>query len=303
MENFKVSIAIPTYNRGNYLLNLLESIFSKYGNSNLIQVCVSDNHSSDNTLSILDKFKKYRNFKFNINPSNLGYDRNILKLVEISSGDYIFFLGDDDSLMISNFDHLVSNLLLMFDFDCIFLNYFIENSKKASFISAYSITETKLNLRLNYILNLGHRISFLSSIVIKKSIINNDNLLKFIGYNFMHLAICFDSLIYSNSIALYHNPVVFSFDNGISKYNVEKYFDIDLSFILYSFFPDKKVLLKFNKSLFNFLFPYLILKKKRSFIYYFSKYKNFKSLLLFFPSFINRRLYYIYHWFSNKYLN
>ncbi len=49
-----LSICIPTYNRASYLINCLQSIIKSNLNSNYdIQVCISDNHSTDNTENII----------------------------------------------------------------------------------------------------------------------------------------------------------------------------------------------------------------------------------------------------------
>jgi len=50
-----VSIIIPTYNRANYLEKAIESVLKQtYEN---IEIIVSDNASTDNTMEVMQKYK------------------------------------------------------------------------------------------------------------------------------------------------------------------------------------------------------------------------------------------------------
>ncbi|MFA5878103.1 MAG: glycosyltransferase family 2 protein [Candidatus Staskawiczbacteria bacterium] len=97
-----LSIAIPTYNRAHFLENLLNNILPQARNSSeRIEVCVSNNGSTDNTREVVIKFKeKYPDLiKYNENKKNLGIDANILKVIEMCEGDFIWTFGDDDSIV------------------------------------------------------------------------------------------------------------------------------------------------------------------------------------------------------------
>ncbi len=64
----------------------------------LVEIVISDNCSVDNTKQLVDKAiakGKYR-IVYNCNAQNLGVIKNILKLVEFSTGKYWMFYGDDD---------------------------------------------------------------------------------------------------------------------------------------------------------------------------------------------------------------
>ncbi|MBU2710379.1 glycosyltransferase family 2 protein [Zooshikella harenae] len=93
--NPKLSICIPTYNRGQYIGDTLEKILNQ--NDPLIQVVISDNASTDYTedivASYLDKGVSIKYFKWT---ENMGADKNYLKAAELADGEYIWFLGSDD---------------------------------------------------------------------------------------------------------------------------------------------------------------------------------------------------------------
>lgn len=94
-----LTVAIPTYNRAALLENLLNNItFQLPGLQNKVQILISNNASSDNTREVAMRFKKkYPDLiKYNENETNLGYDRNILKLIFLSEGKFIWTFSDDD---------------------------------------------------------------------------------------------------------------------------------------------------------------------------------------------------------------
>ncbi len=96
----KVSICIPTYNRADHLVNCLNSIIKCKSRSSLkFEVCISDNHSSDNTEDVVRDAMSSIDIKYHRNSSNLGIPRNFLNVVSMAKGDYIWLIGDDDLLM------------------------------------------------------------------------------------------------------------------------------------------------------------------------------------------------------------
>jgi glycosyltransferase involved in cell wall biosynthesis len=101
-----VSICIPTYNGATFLQEALDSIKAQTYNN--IEVIVSDDASSDNTLSLVEKFKKEVNFPvfvYNHDPKGIGANWN--NSVKKSNGDYIKFLFQDDVLMPTCIERMV----------------------------------------------------------------------------------------------------------------------------------------------------------------------------------------------------
>ena len=66
-NNILLSICIPTYNRPRHLENCLEAILISKKNCKSLnfEVCVSDNGSKHDIQSIIKKYKKKLNIKFN----------------------------------------------------------------------------------------------------------------------------------------------------------------------------------------------------------------------------------------------
>lgn len=126
VKNIILSISIPTFNRADFLRDCLDSIVEQFSDvevANQVEIIISDNCSSDNTEDIVKKFQeKNKNIKYFKNESNIGFDRNLLNVVEKSSGEYCLTLGDDDAL----FPGVLS--LLLKKIQTIHAPYFVLNS-------------------------------------------------------------------------------------------------------------------------------------------------------------------------------
>lgn len=95
-----LSICIPTYNRKNELIKLLDFLLSENIHTyNSIELIVSDNGSKYNAYDILSYYqKKIKNMKINIFPSNVGVIKNFRTVVSMSNSKYVWIIGDDDIL-------------------------------------------------------------------------------------------------------------------------------------------------------------------------------------------------------------
>ncbi|MFH8080532.1 MAG: glycosyltransferase family 2 protein [Candidatus Aenigmatarchaeota archaeon] len=90
----KVSVVIPTYNRKNELLSLIESILNSNYPKNKLEIIVIDDASTDGTYDLIRK--KYPSVKIIRNKKNLllANSRNIG--IKNSVGDYVFLIDDDN---------------------------------------------------------------------------------------------------------------------------------------------------------------------------------------------------------------
>ncbi len=95
----KLAICIPTYNRSYHLKNCLNSILLNGHEVKNIEVCISDNNSTDDTKNIVNFYKKYIDINYHINTENIGVAKNILKSVAISNSEFCWVVGDDDMLL------------------------------------------------------------------------------------------------------------------------------------------------------------------------------------------------------------
>lgn len=90
-----ISFCISTYNRSDKIFKLVNDILEYKGND--IEVVVSDNCSTDDTIIKLSKIEDER-FRFFVNSPNTGAIPNYMKAMSEGEGEYVFFSTDKDSI-------------------------------------------------------------------------------------------------------------------------------------------------------------------------------------------------------------
>ena len=92
------SVCIPAFNRAHHLTELLDSIFAQDFDD--FEVVISEDFSREREqiAAIVREYQsRYHDvLRYFENEENLGYDGNIRKLVQRASGQFCFFMGNDD---------------------------------------------------------------------------------------------------------------------------------------------------------------------------------------------------------------
>lgn len=90
-----VSILIPTYNRPRFFEQALKSALNQsYPN---IEILVGDDSTNNETEQLMERYlKQHSNIRYYKNEENMGQFLNDIKLFDLSNGDYINYLMDDD---------------------------------------------------------------------------------------------------------------------------------------------------------------------------------------------------------------
>lgn len=105
----KLSLCIPTYNRGQFIGETIESIIVQATDE--VEIVISDNGSNDNTEELIreyqGKFPRIRYFRWD---NNVGADRNFLKVIELATGTYCWFMGSDDRAESGALSHVLDQL-------------------------------------------------------------------------------------------------------------------------------------------------------------------------------------------------
>ncbi|MFA5839247.1 MAG: glycosyltransferase [Candidatus Margulisiibacteriota bacterium] len=95
-----LSVCIPTYNRAVLLKETLVCLLSVIPKSEAgkVEIVISDNGSTDHTEAIVNELIKTSPIAINYFKiqENVGYDRNCMQVMQCSSGQYCWLLGDDD---------------------------------------------------------------------------------------------------------------------------------------------------------------------------------------------------------------
>lgn len=92
----KISIALCTYNGGDFLSEQLESYLKQTKLPDELVIC--DDCSGDKTISVIEDFSKKSPFPvhFYVNEKNLGSTKNFERAISLCSGDLMFLSDQDD---------------------------------------------------------------------------------------------------------------------------------------------------------------------------------------------------------------
>ncbi len=123
----KIDILMATYNGEKYVREQIDSILSQtYTNFNLI---ISDDCSTDNTVSILKEYEKKDNrITVYVQEKNLGYIKNFEFLLKQVKSEY-FMLSDQDDVWLSQKVEKTYQKMIEDDVDLVFGDLFIVNEK------------------------------------------------------------------------------------------------------------------------------------------------------------------------------
>ena len=92
-----LSICVLTYNRPNFLADLLNSVFALDRNYlDQVEIIVIDNGSTDETWKTIQKYATSTNFVSERFSVNLRGSASYLELIKRAKGDFLVFPGDDD---------------------------------------------------------------------------------------------------------------------------------------------------------------------------------------------------------------
>ncbi|MEO7984033.1 MAG: glycosyltransferase [Bacteroidota bacterium] len=105
-----VSIALCTYNSGDFLATLLESLLQQSWKK--IEIVCCDDKSTDNTVNVLEQFRHQYPaiFKIYVNEKNLGYIKNFEQCLSLCSGDLIAIADHDDIWKPGKIETLVNGI-------------------------------------------------------------------------------------------------------------------------------------------------------------------------------------------------
>ncbi len=300
-----LSVCIPTYNRASYLDEAIESVVTQITDDmkGKVELCISDNASTDNTEEIVEKWKKQSSISiiYHKNKVNLGADRNYLKVVEISKGNYCWFLGSDDKI-VEDAISIVSRYLTSNDISILIGCRYTSDINMNILEKNYCPSKTGNMLYHNYydaLLETFNYFGYLSVLIFKRKLWNKiKDYDHFIGSQFVHVFILYEIIKYYPQLLHINHPIVYyrkdndSFLVELGEYNRAKINIYDYTKIVeYVFVEDKKTtsmiinkaiplatnVFKYKQNGMLFYFKILPLATKT---YY--KYKNF--WLRFLPS-------------------
>lgn len=165
LSNLKISIIIPTYNRGKILSNSIKSVLNQTFKN--LEIIVIDDGSNDNTKEVIDKLNDDRIKYIKLNKNCGGsFARNLG--IKIASGQFISFQDSDDIFLPNKIEMQLKNIInKKSDLDFCKIKVFINSSFD---YLVPNIQQEKSILEGNIISDLISKGNFISTqaILIKK---------------------------------------------------------------------------------------------------------------------------------------
>ena len=214
MKN-RLSICIPTLNRGSYIGQTLDSIVCQIEAG--VEVVIVDGGSVDETEKIVKQYQEIfpsicyvKKATADKSPSNEGFDRDCNYAVERASGDYCWLMTDDDLLKPGAIKKIL--IEIQRGFSLVIANIEVRN---------HNFTKLILNKRPNlksdriyldgewniFVSNVSKHLTFVGAVIIKRKLWLSRNREKYFGSGFVHVGVIFDEPI-RDSILVTASPLV-----------------------------------------------------------------------------------------------
>lgn len=98
-----ITIGIPCHNMVDSIHRTIESLLEL--NSNKVIIAISDNHSTDGTTQICEKYKT--KVKLTVQSENIGQAENLLYLLNNCDSEFFMWLAADDSIQKIQIDQII----------------------------------------------------------------------------------------------------------------------------------------------------------------------------------------------------
>lgn len=200
---YRLSICIPTLNRGDYIGETLDSIFSQWEEG--VEVVIVDGGSTDDTEQVVNSFQKrfpsicyVKKESSEKKPTNQGFDRDCDHAVVLASGEYCWLMTDDDLLrpgalrkilLETKNDHavIVANAEVM---SCDFKELLVQKRVTLSQDRIFRLSEWD-----GFVGMIGSYLTFVGAVIIRRQLWLSRNREKYFGSGFIHVGVIFGELV------------------------------------------------------------------------------------------------------------
>lgn len=180
-----LSICIPTYNRGNVLKkNILNLILLCKDYS--IQICVSDNYSTDDTRTIMESFcKKYDFVNYYCQQENIGSDDNFEYVLKMAKTKYRWLMSDTTVIDDSDIQEILHDISIA-DYDAYIVGGTVSRNR-------YLPAEKKIyNESITLMNDVGWHLTWISCLIYNERLVNSFNFVRYKDSSFNQTALIFE---------------------------------------------------------------------------------------------------------------
>jgi abequosyltransferase len=259
-----LTICIPTYNRSEYLKICLNSIKSNiYGIEDYVEIYVSDNNSNDDTELVVDSFiNTGMKIYYNKHKQNIGTELNFISLYEKVNTKYFWILCDDDFILPNKLLNII-NILKKDDYGLIYMNQIWYDNIHDIKNNFNKFETVEIKDHIDFITKINYWITFLSGIIVNKSIIDKElNHSQYNGTMLNYLIWFLPNIFKSPKNLIIKSVCLGCKANNTGGYMLYRVFGKNFNFILKDMINKKIISEKcidiINNSLLNDFFPKFI---------------------------------------------
>jgi len=168
-----ISVCIPAYNRPSVLPALLDSILNQDFDD--CDIVIAEDASPERqaiALVVADYQQRVGDkLKYHENLQTLGYDGNLRRLIELATGDYVLFMGNDDLLAPGALSAVANAVRERQDVGVVLRSYasFINNTERPEQVFRYFSEDRVFPPGPDTVVTFFRRCVFISGMVFKRS--------------------------------------------------------------------------------------------------------------------------------------
>jgi len=221
-----LTIAIPTWNRAEFLRKNLEQLKSELSTIPLgiVEVIVSDNCSEDATQAVVEQAKQsIVSIQYVRNEKNIGWGANFCQCIDLAKGRYVLLLGDDDLLVDGALALLVSRVANK--------NYGVVCLRPYGFDSDFRLEypgsfgdERVFDDANAFLVSIGALMSMISACVINKEVLRDVVLKDFFSSDLAHLNLVLHAALKSSENLFINKYMVACKRDNSSNYDFAEVF-------------------------------------------------------------------------------
>lgn len=131
--NPKLSICISTYNRGDYIVETLDTIVGQLDDR--VELLILDGASPDNTAEVMSEYlERFPSIRYYRESINSGVDADYDKAVSLARGEFCWLMTDDDFVVAGAIERILCELVD--GIDLVVLNACVKNASMTKVLDA-----------------------------------------------------------------------------------------------------------------------------------------------------------------------